>query len=195
MSGWLTLSELESMGFASLGENVYLSKKCSVYGAERIHLGSNVRIDDYCALSAGEGGIHIGDYVHFSTHVTIAGAGKVTISHFSGISSKTSIFSSSDDYLGRGMSNPMVPDKYKFVKHDEVFLGKHTLIGANSVILPGANLPEGCSVGALSMVSNRLEAWSVYLGNPAKKVVKRSKNLLKLEQQFYDDLSSANYEK
>lgn len=195
MSGWLTRDELESMGFASLGENIYLSTKCSIYGADKIHLGSNIRIDDFCALSAGEGGIFIGDYVHFSTHVTIAGAGKVTISDFSGISTKTSIFSSSDDYLGRGMCNPMVPDKYKLVKHNEVFLGKHSLIGANSVLLPGSNLPEGCSIGALSMVSNRLEPWFVYLGNPAKKVVKRSKNILKLEQQFYDDLALSSAEK
>ncbi|MDN3684021.1 hypothetical protein QW180_08850 [Vibrio sinaloensis] len=70
-------------------KNIYLSTKCSIYGADKIHLGSNIRIDDFfCALSAGEGGIFIGDYVHFSTHVTIAGAGKVTISDFSGISTK-----------------------------------------------------------------------------------------------------------
>lgn len=191
MSGWLSISEINDLGFASVGQNVYLSNKCSFYGTSSIHIGSNVRIDDYCALSAGVGGIYIGSYVHLSTHVTIAGAGKVTISDFSGISSKTSIFSSSDDYLGRGMTNPMVPEKYKFVKTSEVYLGRHSLIGANSVILPGSRLPEGTSVGALSMVSSVLESWSVYVGNPAKRVVKRSKNILKLEKIFLEELEKS----
>ncbi|WP_045500099.1 galactoside O-acetyltransferase, partial [Vibrio hyugaensis] len=103
---------------------------------------------------------------------------------FVGISSKVSIFSSSDDYLGYGMTNPMVPDEYKRVKSIPVVLKKHSLVGAHSVLLPGTTLGEGVSVGAMSVVSSSLESWFVYMGNPVKKLVRRSKKLLEHEENL-----------
>ena len=44
--------ELKALGFRSLGEGIRLSRKASVYGAQRISIGSYVRIDDFCVLSA-----------------------------------------------------------------------------------------------------------------------------------------------
>ena len=55
--------ELYRMGFKSIGENVFISDKASIYGVKNIEIGSNVRIDDFCIISAGDGGIKIGDYV------------------------------------------------------------------------------------------------------------------------------------
>ena len=54
---FLTYKQLSKIGFLSLGENVLLSEKASIYNAPKIHIGSNVRIDDFCILSAGEEGI------------------------------------------------------------------------------------------------------------------------------------------
>ena len=51
----LTREEIEKMGFASIGENVHISTKASFYGISKIHIGNNVRIDDYCVISAGVG--------------------------------------------------------------------------------------------------------------------------------------------
>jgi hypothetical protein len=50
---------LIQMGFKSLGENVFISDKASFYNIGKIDVGSNVRIDDFCVLSAGEGGIKL----------------------------------------------------------------------------------------------------------------------------------------
>lgn len=47
--------QLEKLGFARLGENVYISDKASIYNAANISIGSHVRIDDFCVLSAGAG--------------------------------------------------------------------------------------------------------------------------------------------
>ena len=58
-----TKEELNEMGFKSIGENVLISDKASIYGVKNIEVGSNVRIDDFCIISAGEGGIKIGNYV------------------------------------------------------------------------------------------------------------------------------------
>ena len=46
-------AELFDLGFASLGENVKISRKASIYGAGQISIGNNVRVDDFCILSAG----------------------------------------------------------------------------------------------------------------------------------------------
>ncbi|WP_045493711.1 galactoside O-acetyltransferase, partial [Vibrio hyugaensis] len=103
---------------------------------------------------------------------------------FVGISSKVSIFSSSDDYMGYSMTNPTVPDVFKKVKSLPVVLKKHALVGAHSVLLPGTILEEGTSVGAMSVVSSSLEGWFVYMGNPVKKLVRRSKKLLEHEEKL-----------
>lgn len=96
----LNRKDIESLGFLSIGENLQISDRASFYGTERISLGSNVRIDDFCVLAAGIGGIFIGDYVHVAVGATLIGAGKITLSDFSGLSSRVSIYSSSDDYSG-----------------------------------------------------------------------------------------------
>lgn len=53
----LTREEIEQMGFASVGENVLISTKASFYGISKIHIGNNVRIDDFCVISAGAEGV------------------------------------------------------------------------------------------------------------------------------------------
>jgi acetyltransferase-like isoleucine patch superfamily enzyme len=55
-----TNDDLKKLGFSSFGNNVLISDKASIYGANRIKIGNNVRIDDFCILSAGESGIEIG---------------------------------------------------------------------------------------------------------------------------------------
>ena len=65
-----------------------------------------------------------------------------------------------------------------------LFIGKHSIVGAGSMIMPGVTLAEGTSVGAMSLIRKSTEAWSIYVGNPAKKIKDRSKDLLILEKQF-----------
>ncbi|EGR5122792.1 acyltransferase [Vibrio cholerae] len=178
---FLTEKQLNELGFAALGKNVLISDKASIYGAQRITIGNNVRIDDFSVLSAGEGGIEIGNYVHIAVFSLLIGAGKITISDFSGISSRVSIYSSSDDYSGQYMTNPMVPVEYTNVTHADVFLGKHVIIGSGSVVLPGARLGEGVAIGALSLVSKSCQEYTIYSGNPAKKLKERKKDLKALE--------------
>ena len=59
---WLTEERLAAMGFAGIGRNVRLSDKASLHNCAGIRLGDNVRIDDFCVLSAGEGGIVLGSH-------------------------------------------------------------------------------------------------------------------------------------
>jgi galactoside O-acetyltransferase len=178
---------LESMGFLSLGNDVSISDRASLYGTNRISIGSNVRIDDYCILSAGVGGIEIGDFVHIAAYVSLIGAGKITLSDFCGLSSRVSVYSSNDDYSGAALIGPTVPSKYKAVKHADVTLEKHVIIGSGSIILPGVTLEKGVAVGALSLVNKRCLEFGVYVGNPAKRLKDRKRDLLELERQLIDD--------
>lgn len=178
---FLTEQQLSTIGFAELGSNVLISDKASIYGASRIKIGSNVRIDDFCVLSAGEGGIEIGSYIHIAVYSSLIGAGKITLADFANISSKVAIYSSNDDYSGGYMTNPMVPAEYTNVTHADVTLAKHVIIGSGSVVLPGVTLHEGAAVGSLSMITKDCEAFSVYIGAPAKKIKNRKRELLEFE--------------
>jgi galactoside O-acetyltransferase len=183
---------LERMGFAHLGENVFISDKASIYNCTKISIGSNVRIDDFCILSAGVGGIEIGNYIHTAVYTSLIGAGKITLCDFSNISSKVAIYSSNDDYSGTTMTNPMVPEKYKAVVHKDVFLGKHVIVGSGSIILPGVTLEEGVAIGALSLVTKKCEAFGIYTGNPARWIKERKRDLLDFEKAFLSSVDKSS---
>ena len=176
-----TQQELESLGFKSIGKNVKVSKLASIYSPEKISIGSNVRIDDFCIISAGAGGISIGDYVHIAAYCSLIGAAEITIESFVGISSRVSVYSSSDDYTGEFLTNPTVPMEFRRVHTERVTLKKHVLVGAGSVILPGVVLSEGVSVGALSKVTKSFEEFLIVAGNPAKVIRERKRDIKDLE--------------
>lgn len=184
----LNREELLKIGFASVGEHVSISDKASIYNPSKITIGANVRIDDFCTLSAGNGGIKIGNHVHLSVGCSLIGAGKITVSDFAGISARVSIFSSNDDYSGAALTGPTVPEEYRNVTHADVFIGKHVVIGSGSVVLPGITLEEGVAVGALSLIKKDCLAFGIYFGAPAKRINERKRDLLHFEQLVLQSL-------
>lgn len=184
----LSRDAIDAMGFAAVGENVQISDRASFYGISRITLGNHVRIDDFCVLAAGDGGIIIGNYVHIAVFSSLIGKGRITLSDFSGLSSKVSIYSSSDDYSGAALTNPTVPTEYTGVTHADVWLGRHVIIGSGSVVLPGVTLEEGVAVGALSLVNRDCKAFGIYAGNPARRIKDRKRDLLEVEKRFLQSL-------
>lgn len=179
--------ELINMGFKSVGKNVYISKKASFYGINKISIGDNVRIDDFCLLTGGNGGIDIGSYVHIAAYCYISGQGGVKIADYCNISSRNAIYSSSDDYSGEYMTNPMIPDKFTNVIRAKIILDEHVIMGTGCTILPGVHIGEGAAVGAMSLVNKNLEPWGIYVGIPAKFIKSRKKNILQLEKQFEEE--------
>jgi len=180
----LNREDIECMGFISVGDNVQISDRASFYGVDKIRIGNNVRIDDFCVLAAGLGGIEIGNFVHIAVGASLIGAENITLSDFSGLSSRVSIYSSSDDYSGRYLTNPTIPTDYKNVKNSPVFIGRHVIIGSGSVVLPGVRIEEGAAIGALSLVAKNCESFGIFAGNPLKCIKKRKRNLLVLEERF-----------
>jgi len=181
--------ELLNLGFASIGANVLISKKASIYNPGNICIGSNVRIDDFCLLS---GKVTIGSFIHIAAYTSLCGGSAgITLADFVNLSRKIEVFAVSDDFSGETMTNPIIPEKFKNILNAPVLLHKHVLVGTSSVILPGVTLDEGCVVGALSLVKNSLPAWTINAGIPARTLRPRSKNLLRLEKAFLETDSHA----
>ena len=128
MNSFYTQEELDKIGFKTIGKNVLISRKVSIYSASQISIGNNVRIDDFCILS---GRISIGNYIHIAAYSALYGGDYgIDIHDFSNISSKNSIYALSDDYSGATMTNPMIPDRYKKIYGEKVVIKKHVIIGS-----------------------------------------------------------------
>lgn len=182
MDSFYTGLELKDLGLRSYGDKVKISRKASLYNAEKICIGSNVRIDDFCILS---GHIELGDNIHIAAYSALYG-GKdgIFISDFANISSRVSIYSVNDDYSGKSMTNPTIPDIYKDIDSRPVFIEKNVIIGSTCIVLPGVRLAEGSAVGCFSLVKNDLQPWSINAGIPAKKIKERHKELLEKENEY-----------
>lgn len=159
-------------GFRALGDNVKIYPGAKVYGREFISIGSNVIIDDVVFIYA-TAPLYIGSYVHISSFCSISGGGTVVLEDFSGLSSGVRVVCGSDDFLGGGLTNPTVPAEYRNTRRSFVHLGRHAIVGANAVILPGVTVGEGTAVGSGSVISKSLEPWGVYAGLPARRIKAR----------------------
>lgn len=179
---------LEKMGFKHLGENVKISDKASIYNHDLISVGDNSRIDDFCVLS---GNINIGRNVHIAVFCNMAGGELgITMEDFSGLAYGVHVFTQSDDYSGSSLTNPTVPDQYKLETKKPILLKRHVIIGAGSMVFPGVTIEEGCSVGAMSVVTKSTEPWKIYSGIPAKPIKDRKKDLLEFEQKYLSEINS-----
>lgn len=183
--GYYTDDDLKNAGFKSFGKNVSIAKNCTIIGSSNISIGDNVRIDGYCSIiAAGTGYVQLGSYIHIGGYSMLSAGDGIIMNDFSGISQGVKIYSRTDDYSGKYLTNPTVPEKFTSITRGEVVLEKHVIIGSGSVVLPRVTIGEGSSVGALSLVSKNLEAWGIYFGLPAKRLKGRSKDVLKLEDEL-----------
>jgi acetyltransferase-like isoleucine patch superfamily enzyme len=182
-------SELKSLGFKSIGSNVKIAKNCLIIGIHNISIGSSVIIDAFCSIIVSENGyLNIGSYVHIGSFCHLLASEGIELKDFSGLSQDVKVYSKTDDYSGHSLTNPTVPEKYKSIKKGKVILYEHVIIGSGSVILPNVKIGEGTAVGALSLVGSNLDSWTIYIGNPLKKLAKRSKDLLEKKEVFLNEL-------
>ena len=168
----------------SIGKNVIIGKTVRIRYPELVEIGDNVIIDDFTYISTS---LKIYDYVHISSGCKIIGGKEsyVEFNEFSTISPGVVLAAGSDDYIS-GVATPLIPDEYKGkVEHGKIILGKHCVIGSNSVILPNVICNEGSSVGALSLVNCNLEEWKLYAGIPVRIIKERNRSsILNFEKKF-----------
>ena len=135
----------------------------------RIRIGDQGWIERGALLWAFDGSIRTGTNVFLGPYVTIYGHGGVEIGDQTLVSMRATILSSNHTVPGRGKKIRDYPDILLPTK-----IGKDVWIGANSVILGGVTIGDGCVIGAGSVVTKDLPAYSVAVGVPASVVRSRA---------------------
>lgn len=181
-SEYLTIEELNMLKLAKCGKNVLISKFAKIVHPEKLKIGNNVRIDNYCVLI---GDISIGDYVHIAAFSLISGHCGIEIEAFCSISARVTLYSVIDDYSGEFLVNPTLPRQYRSELSGRICLQKHVALGIGATIFPRVTIGEGAVVGAHSLVVLPLKEWGVYFGSPVQLIKFRKKNLLQLEKKLW----------
>ena len=167
------------------GKNVIIGKTVRIRYPSLVSIGDNCIIDDFTYISTA---LELEGYNHISAGCKIIGGAnsKLVMKQFSTFSPNVVIAAGSDDYLS-GIATPLVGKEFKGnVEHGTVIIGRHSIIGSGTVVLPNIILKDGASVGALSLVNKDLDEWGLYAGIPAKKIKSRSKKkILDLELDFF----------
>ena len=164
-----------------VGNNVFISDKATIINPKNLSIKDNVRVDDYVSLNCQKkleihSNIHIGQFTSIRAHE------KIIIKDYALISSYVDIFTAIDNINDRNyFSHPMLEIKSKFFKdkRKKLVIDKYSFIGSHSVIVPEAEISEGVSVGALTLINFKTSKWTSYLGNPVRILGKRNKDLVK----------------
>src|ERR1035437_5069491 len=171
-----------------VGKNVVIGDYVKIVNPEMIEIDDFSRIDDFTILVGGKG-MTIGKFVHIGSYCSVIGGGVFTMEDFSGLSAGVRIITGSDDYSGKCLTNPTTPLKYRtHASTGFICIKKHAILGTNSIIFPNVTIGEGTAVGAATLVNKNLEPWSVYFGQPARKIKKRdSETILSMEKALLQE--------
>lgn len=169
------------LGLAEVGRDVTIWPMAKIVGMEAIRIGDSVIIDDFVFLMGGKS-TRIGSFVHIASFTSVTGGGEFVMEDFAGLSGGIRVYTGNEDYSGEFLTNPAVPHPYRVPIRSFVRIGKHAIVGANAVVLPGVTVGEGAVVGANSLITKNCDPWTVYAGSPARPIKSRPKErILELE--------------
>lgn len=151
--------------------------------ATLIRIGPNSHILGQLLLFAHGGEIEVGQDCFIGEDSKIWSAEKVTIGNRVLISHGVNIFDSLThpinatkrhqqflEIISSGHPESIDLDEAEVMINDDVW------IGAMSIILKGVTIGEGAIIGAGSVVTKDVDAWSIVAGNPAKLIRKIPEN-------------------
>jgi acetyltransferase-like isoleucine patch superfamily enzyme len=148
------------------GENVYIGQNVVFTNPEHVILHDNVRIDPFTLITTA---LEVGRYVQICSHAVLGGGSdhKITLGDWSFIGYGSKLFCASEDYSGdEGPVN-------EFWGSNKIYRGNITFkdysgVASDVMVFPGVTVPEGCTVGAKSLIhtKNNLSEWGVYIGSP-----------------------------
>ncbi len=185
---FLTENELADYGFIDIGKNVRIHERANIYGAERIRLGSNIKIDQFVNITA-TANLTIDDYVHIPSFSHLSISCDSYIGPFTSIGAGSKLITESGDMDGNSFNLPFlnIPVEMR-VPHmrGPIILEGYNLVAMNSCVLPNCRLKMGAAVGMNSIVMSDLEEWGFYVGTPARRVRDRSKAIYDLGMLLKD---------
>ena len=141
-------NELLPKYFATCGKNVSIQENVNFLNIHKIHLGNNVVLAAGCFLQ-GAGEIIIDDNVLLGPDVKIW----------------------STNHIFKDIEKPILEQGWEKKK---VTIGNGVWLAANVFVMPGVTIPEGCVVGAGSVVNKKkYPPFSILAGNPCRVVGNR----------------------
>jgi acetyltransferase-like isoleucine patch superfamily enzyme len=145
---------------------IYLRGRKSIFGANKLTTGYNCRFD----LNGKQKTLFIGDYCEMGDNAHIVAHKKIFIGNNVLIASNVFISDTNHgNYQGSTPSSPSTKPNERLLNYNPVFIGDNVWIGQNCVILPGSSIPEGCIIGANSVVNTKFETKNcIIVGSPAK---------------------------
>lgn len=146
---------------------------CDIRGIERMKFGENVVIQKDCWLNIAfqnpaEGPmIAIDEGTNIGRRCTISAANSIIIGKFVLIAPNVFIADTHHEYQKLG-----IPIMHQGITthNDRVTVGDETWIGINAVIMGNVAIGKHCVIGANSVVVKDIPDYSVAVGNPAKVV-------------------------
>lgn len=154
-------------------------------GDGEIVVNAHAIVDELTFIYAPKGHrVNIGRHVHIAVFVSMSG-GDVELGDYSSVGPGSRLLCASDDFLGSALVGSGVPTAFRKVKREKITLGKHAVVGANCVIMPGVTIGDGACVGANSLVTRDVPPWTIVGGSPARHLKDRPRDkILVLEAQF-----------
>ncbi len=155
-----------------------ISPNIRVRRPEHFNIGEGSVVDDFCYFSTR---VRVGRYSHIASGCSIAGGPERTfvLGDYSSLSSGVKVWCTSDDFVNDLVT--LTPPEWGEVKEHlitgDVTFGELTAVGANSVVMPRNQIPEGTVIGALSLVPPDFPftPWSVYAGTPVRFITPRNR--------------------
>jgi acetyltransferase-like isoleucine patch superfamily enzyme len=191
--GLLLRKQLYPWLLGSCGRNVVFGQNVVLRHPHKIHIGSNVVIDDNCLLDAkGETnrGITIGDGVFVGRNTILSCKnGDIELKSTANIGFNCEVFSASRVTIGAGV----LMAAYSYIiggDHDfsdparsvldqprtssGVTIGDGAWLGAGAKVLDGVSVGDHAVVGAGAVVRDNVPAHAVAVGVPARLVTSRT---------------------
>lgn len=136
--------------------------------------GVGCRIEAYQKENSNEKVIHIGKNVQINDYVHITAMNKVVIGDNVLMASKIYISDCSHGFY-EGGDNDSNPDKIPMdrkYKVGEVIIGDNVWLGEFVLVLPDVIIGKGSIIGANSVVTKNIPAYSIAVGSPARVIKK-----------------------
>jgi len=183
---------LYPMLLGSCGRNVVFGQHVVLRHPHKVHIGSNVVIDDHCLIDAkGESnrGIRIGDGVFIGRNTILSCKnGDIDVADQANIGFNCEVFSASRVTIGKGVlmaaysyvigGDHDLSDPTKSVLQQTrvsagVAIGNGVWMGAGAKILDGVSIGDDAVIGAGAVVREDVAAAAIAVGVPARIVGSR----------------------
>lgn len=155
--------KIRILSISSLG-NCYIGKNVKIHNSKHLFLESNITIRPNVELFIGEK-LEVGQGTEIGTRSRISVKNSAKIGNNVLIS--PNVYITDCDHRYDLVDEPIISQGI-VNKNNRILIGDDSYIGINSVIIGNVSLGKHVIIGANSVVTKNVPAYSVAAGNPAK---------------------------